>query len=150
MIINLYRIAPGTESTLGVLLTSNIQCFTCEDQYQAIKVDGETRIPAGTYEIKLRDAGGMNIKYKERYPNHKGMLWLQDVPGFEWVYIHIGNNDDHTEGCILVGYGCKINSLLGGGTISSSRKAYSDLYRQILKAIDSGEKVEIIIRDHLP
>ena len=27
---------------------------------------------------------------------HKGMLHVQDVPGFEYILIHTGNTDEHT------------------------------------------------------
>jgi len=31
------------------------------------------------------------------------MLWLQNVPNFEYVYLHIGNVVENSEGCVLVG-----------------------------------------------
>jgi hypothetical protein len=85
----------------------------------------------------------MNEKYKARYPFHQGMLHLQDVPNFEWVYIHTGNTDDDTEGCILVGFGTDVDG--GEITVSRSREAYEKLYNYILLAIESGEEIEMEI-----
>jgi hypothetical protein len=108
-----------------------------------VKVPGETRIPAGTYQIKLRPEGGMNAKYAARFPaDHRGMLWLQDVPGFEWVYIHIGNTDDDTLGCILVGDTANIE-----GTLARSEQAYRRIYGTISNAILAGEPVSITVED---
>ena len=76
-------------------------CFTLEDQRRlGEKVAGETSIPLGTYEIKLRTEGGMHEKYLRQFMElpHQGMLHLQNVPDFEWVYLHIGNTDDDTLG----------------------------------------------------
>ena len=94
----------------------------------------ETRIPAATYRITLRDEGGMTGRYAKRFPEfHRGMLWLRDVPGFEWIYIHLGNTDDHTSGCILVGRQPRMTPgkplFLG-----ASKPAYVNLYRQCVDA----------------
>jgi len=143
--LTLQRFHDTGDSTLGLLsLNSEFFCFTLEDQHQAAKVPKETRIPAGTYDIKLRTEGGMHEKYK-KYPFHQGMLWLQKVPGFEWVYIHVGNTDDHTEGCILTGYAC---DSAGRGTVQNSAAAYSDLYKAVIKALKGGEAVRIEVKDN--
>lgn len=146
--IDLYRFSPGADSTLGILMADGLQMFTCEDEYRAEKVEGETRIPAGTYPIKLRTDGGMHPKYAARYPFHKGMLWLQDVPGFTYVYIHTGNNDDHSEGCLLVGYGSERDVGQGGGFITRSREAYADLYQKVVASAEQ-EKLQIVIHDQI-
>ena len=69
------------------------------------------------------------------------MLWLQDVPGFEWVYIHIGNSSSDTDGCLLVGKGCDSRT----NVISASKDAYMDLYEAILADMDSGITITIEI-----
>ena len=148
----LQRIDTGKNSTIGYLtinqgLTSYLAGFTCEDQRQAYKVDGETRIPAGTYDIELRAEGGMSSRYSKKFDWHRGMLWLRDVDGFEWVYIHIGNDHEETRGCILVGDYPLPDYALGGGRVMQSVSAYHRLYKKILAALDSGEKVQITITD---
>ena len=129
-----------------MFINGTFECFTLEDTFNEPKVWGKTRIPEGTYDIILRNEGGMTVKYAKRYPNHKGMIWLQDVPGFEWVYIHTGNNENHTDGCILVGD----SVYLDNGTIGNSRDAYKDLYSKILVALDNGEEITVeIIKDKI-
>lgn len=124
----------------GLNIDGRFACFTLEDQRQPEKVKDETRIPAGLYQIKLRADGGMHEKYKERFSDHRGMLWLQDVPGFEWIYIHIGNNDDQTSGCILVG-----DQAMVGFELAQSVQAYRRIYGLVSNAILSGEPVDILV-----
>ena len=142
----LKRYSANNDSSGGLLFVNDeFFCFTCEDEKRDVKVMHETRIPAGTYHIQLRDQGGMTQRYAERYEFHRGMLHLQNVPGFEWVYIHVGNTDDDTSGCILVGY--TANHLDRENKIANSVLAYTDLYNLVLLAMGKGESIEIEIRD---
>ena len=144
------RISSGVEATLGTLhdVTSGAKflCYTLEDQYQEVKVAAETRIPPGRYQIKLRTEGGMLQRYKKRFPWNHGMLWLQDVPGFTFIYIHVGNKDDDSEGCLLVGDG-QISNVEERGQVTSSVAAYRRLYAHITGALENGEEVWIDIED---
>ena len=145
------RIATGEEATLGIMhdvtYSPSFLCYVLEDQDNEPKVPGETRIPAGEYQIKFRDEGGMIQRYKQRFPWHKGMLWLQDVPGFEWVYIHVGNKDDDTDGCLLVGDGQR-TIVSERGSVQSSVAAYRRLYDIIARELDGGGEVFIDIEDY--
>jgi hypothetical protein len=143
IIMDLTGAEPSDDFNLGC----EFLCYGLEDEYREEKVSGETRIPSGKYEIKFRDVGGMTKRYAEKYPDiHQGMLWLQDVPGFEWIYIHVGNDDDHTEGCILVGDGIQANHTGDeGGKVWSSSDAYIRLYTRIAAAINRDEEVWITI-----
>jgi hypothetical protein len=152
--LTLYRDSKGEESTIGRLcigegVSEYLFCYTLEDQSQITKINGETRIPSGTYEIKKRHGSPMANRYDQAHDSieHNGMLWLQDVPDFKWVYIHIGNTDDDTDGCILVGYHSILNGSMGGGSIAQSRDAYRNLYKEVSYAIDCGEQVFITIKD---
>lgn len=147
----LQRFSSGQDSTLGLIHHVSgsalaFRCFTLEDQFNEPKVAGETRIPAGRYRIKLRAEGGMHAGYAKRFGFHRGMLWLQDVPGFEWVYIHTGNLDDETEGCILVGDGAGQN-VTEEGRLLGSVAAYTRLYQEIATALDGGQDVWLAIQD---
>ena len=148
MNLTLERITSDDDSTIGTLyLDQHFQCFTLEDEYREFKVAKETRIPAGTYKIGLRRGSPMAGRYMDRYgPSHIGMLWLRDVPGFEWIYIHTGNTDDHTEGCILVGDGAY--AAHSDMKVQASRQAYMRLYSAVVDAADHGDlTITIIDRD---
>lgn len=147
----LLRYSSRKNSTLGILSTviagvTTFFSYTLEDEYREYKLAGKTRIPAGEYEIKLRDAGSVNKKYHKWFDNHKGMLWLQNVENFEWIYIHVGNTDKQTEGCILVGE-TAVTSVYGDHKLRSSEAAYERLYEMLLPYLERGEKVTIRIND---
>jgi hypothetical protein len=151
MELRVQRISSGDEATLGVMFEVSpvpaFQCYVLEDQHNETKIMGETRIPAGRYQIKLRDVGGMVVRYQQRFSWHTGMLWLQDVPGFTFVYIHVGNKDDDTEGCLLVGDG-QVSNVVDRGQVSSSVSAYKRLYGKITRALNAGAAVWITIEDY--
>lgn len=149
MKLTLTRVSSDKESTLGLLdIAGAYQCVTVEDQKQlGPKVHGETRIPAGTYDIKLRTVGSFHDRYKRKFGDwHQGMLWLQDVPGFEYILIHTGNTEADSSGCIIVGTRA-IKNGKGGGTVTESVKAYQALYPKVRDAILRGEDVTITIID---
>ena len=147
------RISSGDEATLGIMHDVSDHSdrqflnYVLEDQYNEPKIPGETRIPAGRYQILLRTEGGMHGRYGARFPWHKGMLWLQDVPEFTFIYIHVGNKDDDSEGCLLVGDG-QISNVIERGQVTSSVAAYKRLYNRIVDALGTGEEVWIEIDDY--
>lgn len=148
MKLTLQRIYGGKESTIGILSIDGIfSCFTLEDEFREVKVKAETRIPSGTYKIILRKEGGKHESYKLKFPEiHKGMLWLQDIPNFQYVLIHLGNTDKDSEGCILVGDTVTQN-ITGLGSISSSTSAYQRIYPLIAKELEAGAMVTIEVYD---
>jgi hypothetical protein len=143
------RFSSGKESTIGCLyIDGKPECFTLEDEYRAVKVAGETRVPAGKYEIKYREAlTPMTEKYRKQFPEwFTYHLEMQDVPNFKYCYIHKGNIDDHTEGCLLVADSATLNAHRDG-YIGSSTTAFTRFYPKIQKALESGEKVWIEFED---
>ncbi len=147
MEIKVTRFSGGDESSLGLLrVNGKFFCYSLEDQFNEPKIPGETRIPVGRYQIKLRNVGGMTKRYGKRFDFHMGMLHLQDVPEFEYVYIHTGNNDDHSEGCILVGDG-QIQNVTERGMVTTSVAAYTRLYEAIIGAL-ALEEIWITIEDN--
>lgn len=138
MNLKLLRISSGTDSTLGCLyVDGKFVCFALEDQHQAVKVPGETRIPAGTYQLRLRGWGGFHARYMTRFDFHEGMVELVGVPGFTDILMHCGNTDQHTAGCLLVGDGIHEN-VTTRGYLNASEPAYRRVYPQIASAIKNG------------
>jgi hypothetical protein len=144
------RVSSQKDSTSGLLFEVNngkrtFLCYTLEDEQRDVKVWGETRIPAGTYKLGLRTEGGFHNRYLSRYGAdfHKGMIWVLDVPGFEWILWHSGNTDENTAGCLLLGNSQESNLVKKDGFIGASRDAYKLVYPRVLAAIESGLDVEV-------
>ena len=153
MILEVLRFSSGEDSTSGLLfdVTSERKflAYTLEDEHRDTKVYSETRIPAGTYKIGFRKEGGFHAKYQKRFSSiHKGMLQVNDVPGFDFILIHCGNTDEHTAGCLLVGDTQHNNMVEEDGFIGRSTAAYKRLYPKIAKALERGEDVTITYIDY--
>ena len=152
MLIDVVRYSSGTHDTLGKFYINGVeQCYTLEDEYREVKKHGDTRIPAGTYNVTLRTVGGKHASYWSRFKDiHKGMLWIRNIPNYEYVLIHIGNHDAHTEGCILVGLQpdpSKENKLEEKRQIWSSTAAYKKIYPPIANHLAAGNQVVIRVTD---
>lgn len=137
------RFKSNKDTTLGRLyIDHKFECYTLEDEYRDIKVYGETRIPAGIYQVKFRTVGGFHKRYAERFPEiHVGMLQVMDVPNFNYILIHCGNDDDDTNGCLLVG------QKIAGWKLMNSVLAYKSMYKKVSKAL-LKEEVTIEYQDN--
>ena len=149
MKLEILRFNSSDDFTSGLLfdVTDNKRkflCYTLEDQAQTTKVYGETRIPAGTYNLTLRTEGGFHTRYLAKFGGdwHKGMIYVNEVPNFEYILWHIGNTDDDTAGCLLLGKTQQANF------IGSSGDAYKDVYPKVRDAILYGEKVTATYIDY--
>ena len=153
MQLEVLRFSSEDDSTSGLLFditngNRKFLAYTLEDEYREEKEMHETRIPAGTYNITLRTVGGFHTRYTEKYGDmHKGMLWVRDVPGFEYILIHTGNTDEHTSGCLLLGDSQTNNQIKEDGFIGSSVQAYKRVYPSIAKVLEDGGTVNITYTD---
>ena len=99
-------------------------------EIQSKKVYGETAIPKGTYQITL-DVVSPKFKDSSWATFCEGKLpRLLDVPGFEGVLIHVGNEASNSLGCLLVGQKTK------DGWVSNSTQTFKDLYYKLKQATD--------------
>ena len=137
------RYAHLENETIGRFYINDVyQCYTLEDEHREVKVKGDTRIPAGRYEVVLRREGGFHMNYAKRFADiHKGMLHVTGVPNFQFILIHVGNTELDTMGCLLVGL-TKV-----GKTIGQSVAAYKKIYPPIAAALTAGQKVFITYND---
>lgn len=155
----LLRINSQEDHSMGVLYSVSLNdlepgpvtkvrylCYTLEDEFRKVKVFGETRIPVGTYELELRTEGSLTKRYEARFPDiHEGMIWLRAVPNFKYIYLHCGNDDEDTNGCILVGNYLTVDRIL------NSRITYRDIYPGIRDSIKIGQSfLEVIDYDSPP
>lgn len=142
MNLRLVRQIFTAQSTIGQLyVNGTFQCWTLEDidreltsdmppdMIAGVKVHGRTAIPRGTYRVV--------VDYSQKY--ERNMPRLLSVPGFTGIRIHSGNNQFHTEGCILVGVSH------GENEIYNSRQAYRALFNRINPAHVTGETIFISV-----
>lgn len=152
----LQRYSDNRKSTLGLLFKKvmdgsterlSLQAYTLEDEYRDVKVMSETRIPAGFYELGIQETETpMTKKYQAKYDWFKKHIEVKKVPNFVGVYIHIGNTDADTAGCILLGDQADNNSI-GYGAIMQSTAAFRRFYGEVFDHLSQGGKAHIEIRD---
>jgi hypothetical protein len=152
----LQRYSDNRKSTLGLLFKKimsgteeklSLQAYTLEDEYREDKVMSETRIPAGFYELGIQQIETpMTKKYQAKYDWFKKHIEIKNVPNFVGVYIHIGNSDADTAGCVLLGDQADNNSI-GDGAIMQSTAAFRRFYGIVYDHLAAGGKAHIEIRD---
>ena len=131
----------GANSTVGeVTVMDQHLCYVLEDVVREKvgvpvtewKVNGETAIPAGRYEIII----DMSTRFGKMLPR------LLNVPGFDGIRIHPGNTDHDTEGCLLPG----VEVAPGNNTVLHSRAAFVMWYALLARTIHSGERCYIKVK----
>lgn len=122
-ILTLNRKIFTDKSTVGDLyFRGNLFSQTLEDSCRRSKIPGETAIPPGRYEVVLTNSP----RFKRIMPR------LLNVPGYEGVLIHWGNDARQTEGCLLIGSYNPENP----DWVSSSRKTFDRLYETLANIHD--------------
>lgn len=118
-------------------------CYVCEDtdrglssdmslqNIKAIKVYGQTAIPAGRYEVILSHSN----RFKRELPE------ILDVPGFTGIRIHAGNTAADSAGCLLLG-----THIIPNG-VGNSRSAVSRFINDMRVWLKSGPVYITINRD---
>ena len=81
MKLEVMRFSSQKDDTLGLLFDvtdgRKFMCYTLEDEHRDVKVMHETRVPAGTYNLRLKTWGGFHDRYSNRFSEiHKGMIVL--------------------------------------------------------------------------
>jgi len=128
--------------------------FVLEDTHHETKIPGSTRIPAGFYELKIRkEATPLTLKHREAY---KALTWFKNnpnwyhieitgIPNYAGVYIHSGNDDAHTLGCVLPNYAFDLTLQDSQGAKSSL--AVNDFYALAYPVLEAGSKCFLEVRD---
>jgi hypothetical protein len=123
-----------------VYIRDKFFCFAIEDAHRTTKIKGETCIPPGTYELGVRHS-----PYFTPRLGHE-MIWVKNVPGFEYILIHTGNTISDTDGCLIVGK--SIGTLKGKDgvvrdAVLTSKPTYFELYASVIDDIRAGgQKIE--------
>lgn len=153
MLLSLTRIATNDRYTIGRLrIDGNRVCDILEpadrgltsdmplNKIKRIKVHGKTAIPTGKYRIDMKTVSP-RFKNRSWAKQFGGILpRLMDVPFYSGVCMHVGNDENDTEGCQLTGYN-KVK-----GKVVDSVKAFTMVMTEYLLPADSrGEEIWIEI-----
>ena len=138
------RIVSNHDVTLSrIYLNGDFFCHGLEDEYRTHKVPGETRIPAGCYDLGVRRIGGFHKRYRTLFrPIHRGMIEVQNVPGFRHILIHVGNFDRDTAGCLLLG-----KADFNAWAVWQSKKTYQRFYTQVIDAVEKGQATILFLNN---
>ena len=149
MLLQVQRFSQTSRATLSrVYLIAPYQdpaflCHGLEDVWRAVKVQHKTRIPAGEYRLGLRNTGGFYALYAERFADlHQGMIEVQDVPGFTHILLHVGNTDEDTSGCLLLGRWQGGENFIGDSAVT-----YRRVYGRLAPLIASGTLTRVAFLD---
>ena len=99
-----------------------------DEEVRSRKVKGKTAIPTGVYKVRI-DVVSPRYSKSVAYEFCGGKVpRLMNVPGFSGVLIHIGNSNEDTAGCILVG-----KNVVKGGLLYSTI-SFHRLYKRLAEA----------------
>lgn len=141
MNLTLFRKWPRKNYCIGLLFVNGKRfCETLEDKIVDTnkngvfdkpekKVAGESAIPYGKYEVIYN----WSPRFGRNLPR------LLNVPHFEGILIHPGNDATDSSGCILVGRNTEV------GKLTQSRVISDKLNKLIEGAQRKGEKITIEI-----
>ena len=138
-----------------LLINKKNTYFGIEDEIRNVKVHGETAIDYGVYKLGTRYSPKFsseffyneklnklihkseykNITDKEDYKEHE-LIWVMEVPKFNYILLHWGNTDDNTEGCYIMGD--RIGILNGQDAVLNSKNTYKAFYMKVFPLIKKG------------
>jgi len=152
MELTLNRFAEAEDYTYGLLYEEGNRyplAFTLEDEFHVAKIKGETRIPEGRYEVKLNPViTPLTQKYRNRFSWFSKHIQILAVENYQNVYIHIGNTDENTEGCVLLADTCDLTPPTQDGFIGESVPCFERFYKKTEPVLRlNKEKVFINIKN---
>ena len=135
MKIEVLRLFTDEVVTLSkVYIDGVLECYAIEDPLRDKKTHSETGIPNGVYKVGLRYSPKFSYKFKH------DMLWVKDVPNFEYILIHWGNTTKDTAGCLLLGN--RLGVIKEQIAVLNSVNTYKQFYE---KVVESAKKNELTI-----
>lgn len=136
-------------SLSSFIINDNPFCVVLEDQKQLVKVKKETRIWEGEYFLGIRqEITPLTQKYlddKRLQPWFERHIEVLGVKDFIGVYIHIGNTDEDTDACLLVGQ--RPFGFTEENKIVSSVATYKQFYLWAYPKLKAGQQIKLIIKD---
>lgn len=133
-----------------------------EDEYRAVKIKGETRIPTGVYELGFHNSpkfskyfyvdkdGYLNATKTDRFTTPHYPIHVLNVPNFEYVLWHWGNSEKDTDACYIVGSKFETPDMRTGRVLASKIKyveIYPIVFQMMRKNKQEGLKTYVEYKD---
>ena len=134
MLVSLNRINYFHDGIIGSMVVNDVKFHTLEHSYEvndAIGVSYVPKIPKGQYTCKR------GIHQLKGHLNSFETFEVTGVENHSHLLFHVGNFNQDSEGCVLVGKGLVLDPL----QITSSKLAFSEF----MKLMDGLESFEIVI-----
>lgn len=148
----LQRLRYDDGATQGnLILDGHLLCRTLENRpprIPGLKEPGKSRIPEGDWPLRTRAEGGFFQRYTKTWDWHGPMVEVV-LPGWKYILFHVGNYNENTDGCILVGetHGSTRDR---GYVVWNSSKAYARIYPKLLELAEKGVLLSIRDEDQPP
>jgi len=138
--LRIERLYKKANYTIGKLYIDGVYfCDTLEDTdrglYQKMglpetvkrKIQGQTAIGTGVYKVvtDVVSPKFSKMDFYKKNANGGRLPRLLDVIGFDGILFHVGKNETHTDGCILVGRNKSV------GSLSDSEEVFTELYKKL-------------------
>ena len=82
-------------------------------------------------------------KLYDDWTDHQ-LIWIMNVPNFEYVLLHVGNTERETDGCLLVG--SPLGIVNGREAVLHSQAHYMELYPRIFPLVQKGGQFINIVK----
>ncbi len=125
--------------------------FVIEDPPRKIKIPKITGIPAGRFKLIIRKEDlPLTLRHREAYAkagwtDFKYHIEVSGIPGFQFVYVHAGNDSEDTEGCVTPGYAFDLSKPKDNQSLSIA--ATHDFYKIVYPLLEAGKEVWLNVID---
>lgn len=153
------RLGQDNESTTGILMLNRdlrvrkrgeVLCYTLEDLFRAVKIDGRTRFSAGAYELEKVTESGILNSMRRWFPEMDFIVGIKDVPEFDLLRYHTGVRHQHSRGCPLMA-GSALNSWKTSNeeaALAQSRECYKAVHLEVFRPLfDVNPTPRVWVRD---
>lgn len=124
----------GNATTGKLYIDGILECYTLEDVVRDVKIQNQTAIPFGTYNVII----DMSNRFQRLLP------LIENVSNFTGIRMHPGNTSVDTDGCILLGSSVQITN--GNPFLASSKIAFDKFFPKLQTAFNAGQKITLEIK----